>query len=184
MVGQGADFMATLLSPEQAQRNGHTVIDVREFPEHAAGAIIGSRLVPLSTVEKEAAAWKREEPVLLVCRSGKRATQAADTLERLGFQNVNILQGGMDAWKNASLPINVEDKRPWSIERQVRAIAGGLVLLFTLLGLTASSWFFAGTLFAGAGLLFAGVTDVCFMATALGQLPWNKASVAQCEIKP
>jgi hypothetical protein len=38
--------MATLISPEQARNIGHTVIDVREFPEYAAGAIKGSRLVP------------------------------------------------------------------------------------------------------------------------------------------
>ncbi len=176
--------MATLVSPEQAQSIGHTVIDVREFTEYASGAIKGALLVPLSTVKKEATAWKKDEPVLLVCRSGKRAAQAADTLELLGFQNVNILQGGMDAWKNESLPINVQGNKPWSIERQVRAIAGGLVLLFTLLGLTASSWFFAGALFVGGGLLFSGVTDVCFMATALRQLPWNKAPGAQCQINP
>ena len=46
--------MATLISPEQARNIGHAVIDVREFPEYATGAIKGSRLVPLSTVEREA----------------------------------------------------------------------------------------------------------------------------------
>ena len=122
--------------------------------------------------------------MLLVCRSGKRAAQAAETLERLGFQDVNVLKGGFEAWKAAGLPAHVEEHKPWSIERQVRAIAGGMVLVFTALGLLASPWFFALTLFVGGGLLFACVTDVCLMATALGKLPWNRASGAQCELKP
>ena len=110
--------MATLVSPEQARNIGHAVIDVREFPEYAAGAIKGSRLVPLSTVEQEAANWNKTEPVLLVCRSGQRAAQAAETLERLGFQSVNVLQGGLEAWKAAGLPTNVQEKKPWSLERR------------------------------------------------------------------
>lgn len=174
--------MATLISPEQARNIGPAVVDVREFPEYAAGAIKGSRLVPLSTVESEAGKWNKKEPVLLVCRSGKRAAQAAETLERLGFQNVNVLQGGFEAWKAAGLPTHVEDRKPWSLERQVRAISGSMVLLFTLLGLFVSPWFLGLTLFVGAGLLFAGVTDVCLMATALGKLPWNRASGAACKI--
>ena len=174
--------MATLVSPEQARNIGHAVIDVREFPEYAAGAIKDSRLVPLSTVEREAPKWDKTQAVLLVCRSGKRAAQAADILERLGFKNVNVLQGGFEAWKAAGLPSHIEEHKPWSLERQVRAIAGGMVLLFTLVGLVFSQWFLALTLFVGAGLLFAGVTDVCLMATALGKLPWNRRSDAACNI--
>ena len=173
--------MATLITPEQARNTGHPIVDVREFPEYAAGAVKGSRLVPLSTVESEAAKWNKQEPVLLVCRSGKRASQAAETLERLGFQNVNVLQGGFEAWKAAGLPTHAEEHKPWSLERQVRAIAGSMVLIFTLLGLLVSPYFLGLTLFVGAGLLFAGVTDVCLMSTALGKLPWNRASGA-CEM--
>ena len=175
--------MATLISPENVRKSDLAIIDVREYPEYAAGAIEGSRLVPLSTVEREAAQWKKDQPVLLVCRSGKRAAQAASSLERLGFKNVHVLNGGFEAWKTAGLPTHVQQNKPWSIERQVRAIAGGLMFLFTLLGLLTSPWLFAGSLFVGAGLLFSGVTDVCLMATALGKLPWNRASGAQCEIK-
>lgn len=174
--------MATLISPEQAGNIGHAVIDVREFPEYAAAAIKGSRLVPLSTVEREAAKWDKTEPVLLVCRSGKRAAQAAETLERLGFRNVNVLQGGFEAWKAAGLSVHVEEKKPWSLERQVRAIAGSMVLLFTFLGLVVSPWFLGLTGFVGAGLLLAGVTDICLMAPTLGKLPWNRASGAECKI--
>jgi hypothetical protein len=57
-----------------------------------------------------------------------------------------------------------------------------MVILFTVLGVLVSPYFLGLTLFVGAGLLFAGVTDVCLMATALGKLPWNRASSAACNI--
>ena len=163
------------ISPQNAHQLGYAIVDVREFPEHAAGAIAGSQLVPLATVERQAAAWSKDKPLLLVCRSGKRATQAAQKLEQLGFQNLAILEGGMGAWQQAGLPVAVSSHKPWSLERQVRVMAGGMVVVSGALGLTISPWFFAWTLFVGAGLVFAGVTDVCMMASLLGKLPWNRA---------
>ena len=171
--------MTQRMSPEEVKQGGQAVIDVREFPEYAAGAIPGSRLTPLATVEREAAQWNKKEPVVLVCRSGKRAAQAAGILERMGFAHVSVLDGGMAAWQQAGLPVGSSERKPWSLERQVRAIAGSLVLMLTILGLTVSPWLFAGTLFVGGGLLFAGVTDLCLMATMLGRMPWNRGSHCQ-----
>ncbi len=166
------------VTPEAISRDKSLVIDVREFPEYVAGAIAGSQLVPLSTIESASPRWKKDQPLVLVCRSGRRAEAAATKLEGLGFQNIAVLEGGMDAWKSVGLPTTAAAKKPWSLERQVRAIAGSLVLISSLLGLTVSIWFFALTLFVGAGLTFAGISDVCLMATALGKMPWNRQSAA------
>ena len=95
------------ISPQNAMQLGYTIVDVREFPEHAAGAIAGSQLVPLGSIEREAGPWAKDRPLLLVCRSGKRATQAAQKLGQLGFQNLAILEGGMEAWQHAGLPVAV-----------------------------------------------------------------------------
>jgi hypothetical protein len=72
------------------------------------------------------------------------------------------------------LPVQAAKRKPWSLERQVRAMAGSMVVLSTVVGLTVSPWFFAWALFVGAGLTFAGVSDICLMATLLGKLPWNR----------
>ena len=114
--------------------------------------------------------------------SGKRATKAAETLVQLGFRNTAVLDGGMEAWEKAGHPVEIAEKRPWSLERQVRAIAGGMVLASTLLGIVVSLWFNGGTLLVGAGLLFAGITDFCLMATVLGKLPWNRAQGSACAV--
>ena len=163
------------IAPLELASDPRRRIDVREYPEFAEAALPKSELVPLSTVTTAAAAWRRDEPLVLICRSGKRATQAAEKLAQLGFLDLAILEGGVEAWRRAMLPIEVSQRKPWSLERQVRVIAGAMVLLSTLLGLLYSPWFFAWTLFVGGGLFIAGMADVCLMATLLGKMPWNRA---------
>ena len=61
-----------------------------------------------------------------------------------------------------------------SIERQVRIIAGSLVLIGMVLGWFVHRGFFGLAAFVGAGLVFAGVTDFCSMGLLLAKLPWNR----------
>ena len=149
------------------------LIDVREYPEFAAGHIEGSELVPLGTLDKASEDWDRSTPLTLVCRSGRRAEQARQTLATKGFQSLDVLQGGVQAWANGGKPLTVAANKPWSMERQVRVTAGSLVLTFFGLGLVASKKFFVGAALVGAGLVYAGVSDNCMMASVLGRMPWN-----------
>jgi rhodanese-related sulfurtransferase len=79
------------------------VIDVREPAEFTGelGHLDEAALVTLSTVERAATAWDKQAPILLVCRSGKRAGVAAEALCRMGFVRVHNLSGGMLAWREA-----------------------------------------------------------------------------------
>jgi hypothetical protein len=61
----------------------------------------------------------------------------------------------------------------WSLERQVRLVAGALVFLGSFLSLL-QPYFLAVPLFVGAGLMFAGITDTCGMAMLLARMPWNR----------
>lgn len=77
------------------------VVDVRE-PEERTGAlghIAGAEHVPLRSLLEAAAAWRRDEPVVLVCRSGRRTARAVETLEAIGFRHAAHLAGGMVAWR-------------------------------------------------------------------------------------
>ena len=151
------------------------IIDVREYPEFAAGHLSGATLVPLSNLTEKSKAWSRSHSLTMVCKSGKRAEQGRQLLVANGFTSVEILDGGMDAWQAAKQPVVVAERRPWSIERQVRTVAGSLTLVTLGLGYFASSYFFLGTGFVGAGLVFAGVSDTCMMGQMLARLPWNRA---------
>jgi rhodanese-related sulfurtransferase len=155
------------------------LIDVREYPEFAGGHIEGSELVPLGTLEKASEGWDRSAPLTLVCRSGQRAEEARQTLAGKGFTSLKVLDGGVQAWANSGKPLKVAGNKPWSMERQVRVTAGALVLTFFGLGLLASKKFFLGAGLVGVGLVYAGVSDSCMMASVLGRMPWNDPEKAK-----
>ena len=90
-----------------------------------------------------------------------------------------LVEGGIDAWKKAGLPVAVDRRQPLELQRQVQIGAGSMAFLGTMLGLLVSSWFFAVPAFVGAGLTVAGVTGFCGMARILKKAPWNRAAYAQ-----
>lgn len=112
------------------------------------------------------------EQVLVLCQSGKRASKVAQKLEDAGYKNVAIIKGGMaEVSKQSSL---VDKACVMSLERQVRIVAGCLIILGSILGLTVNVYFVLLALFVGCGLLYAGISNSCAMAGLLGKLPWNK----------
>lgn len=154
---------------------GAVIVDVREYPEFASGHIEGARLAPLGKVERMAEAWPREQALVLVCKAGARAEQARQRLEAIGFTELTVLEGGMDRWQAEGCLMVTAARQPWAMERQVRIAAGLLVLMTVSLALAVSKLWLIGTGFVGAGLVFAGVSNTCMMASVLGRLPWNRA---------
>ena len=77
------------------------VVDVRspeEF-EGELGHLPGAVLAPLSQLSEHVQTWRRETPLLVVCRSGRRSAQACTLLSEMGFPDVTNLTGGMIAWR-------------------------------------------------------------------------------------
>jgi len=87
-----------------------------------------------------------------------------------------IIEGGLDAWKKAGLPVATDRRQPIELQRQVQIGAGSLAFIGTVLGVMVSPWFLAVPAFVGAGLMTAGVTGFCGMAQLLMRAPWNKAA--------
>lgn len=150
------------------------LIDVREYPEFAAGHIAGSELVPLRSLGPTCETWDRSRELLVICTSGRKAERARRELVERGFSRVRVLEGGIDKWVSEGKPLESANRRPWSVERQVRVIAGSLILVTMSLAALVSPWFLAGTAFVGAGLVFAGLSDICLMGLGLERLPWNR----------
>jgi rhodanese-related sulfurtransferase len=77
------------------------IVDVREPDEFHGelGHIEGSELVPLASVTEVARDWNRSQPLLMVCRSGRRSMTAATRLVEMGFEQVMNLNGGMLAYR-------------------------------------------------------------------------------------
>lgn len=86
---------------------GTRIVDVREPDEWWGhlGHLPNAHLVPLATVRAQAVNWDRHAPVLLVCRSGGRSSQAASWMASAGFTQVFNLEGGMMACNAAGLPV-------------------------------------------------------------------------------
>lgn len=160
------------ISPQEAQHKmeqGAALLDVREYPEWVESHIPGATLIPVGDIKKSPHKGALAPEVLVVCRSGKRARQVAQALAEAGTATPFVVQGGLDGWKNAGLPAQAADAKPLSMERQVRIGAGALVLLGLLVPrLRVVSYF------VPCGLIFAGLSGTCGMASVLAKAPWNR----------
>lgn len=148
-------------------RGDCSLLDVREYPEYVEAHVAGGKLLPLGELRERPEQAGHGE-VLVLCRSGRRAREAAELLVRRGDVRPVVIEGGIDAWKQAGYPVS-QAKGPISLERQVRIAAGTLVLAGLLIpGAVPLSYF------VGAGLIFAGITNTCAMGLLLARLPWNR----------
>lgn len=98
------------LTVEQAEKwikEGAQIIDVREPEEFVQGHVKGAKNIPLGDIEKRMKEIKKDKPVLLVCRSGRRSAIAAERLIRADYppDKVGNLKGGMLAWQAEGKPI-------------------------------------------------------------------------------
>ena len=116
------------------------------------------------------------------CRSGARTSANAARLADAAGCEAYILEGGIDAWKTAGLPVAVDRRQPIEIMRQVQITAGALVLLGVLLGVWLAPAFLALSGFVGAGLMFAGISGWCGMARLLGLMPWNRRGAVRAAV--
>jgi rhodanese-related sulfurtransferase len=83
------------------------ILDVREESEFHAGHIRGAKLIPLIKLKERIGELERyrEQPIVVVCRSGNRSSTASALLGNREFGQVYSLTGGMMAWQKADLPI-------------------------------------------------------------------------------
>ena len=160
-----------------AAQPGLPLLDVRTPTEYAEVHVPQARNVSLDQLSPnalfDAGQLPKGQPVYLLCRSGGRATKAAEQFAREGFDQGIVVEGGTQAWIEAGLPVTRSTARVISLERQVRIVAGSLVLTGVLLGWFVHRGFFGLSAFVGAGLVFAGITDFCGMGLLLAKMPWN-----------
>jgi rhodanese-related sulfurtransferase len=168
----------TPLAPKDAAEllsSGAVLVDIREPDEFARRHVKGALWQPLSRIT---AAAKLDLPVgrkvVFTCRSGMRTQANCDRLAEAVEGEAFVLQGGIDAWAAAGLPVVEDRKAPLELIRQVQIAAGLLVLSGVGFGFAIHPAFFGLSAFVGAGLTFAGLTGTCAMARLLSLAPWNR----------
>ncbi len=88
-------------------RNKPLVLDVRDAAEFAAGHIQGAKHIPVAELAdriKEIEKHK-DKPVLVHCQRGMRSKTACTILQAQQFTKLHNLQGGLDAWVEAKMPL-------------------------------------------------------------------------------
>ena len=106
VLGKGAGLspqdMVQLMNREKA-----VVIDVCSPEEFAQGHVIGAKNLPLGDLEAKLAQVVKNKatPVVMVCQVGARSARAAATAQKLGYENVQSLAGGLKAWQAANMPV-------------------------------------------------------------------------------
>lgn len=165
------------LSPAEVANKlaqGATLIDVRSHDEHARKHIQGSVCLPIGELDKQS--LPADGVVIFHCLSGMRTRQNTHALQNCAehCREVYVLEGGLNAWQKAGLPLKIKSGTSLDIMRQVQIGAGSLVLLGVVLGASVSPWFYGLAGFVGAGLMFAGLTGFCGMAKLLALMPWNR----------
>ncbi|MEG3614379.1 rhodanese-like domain-containing protein [Isoptericola haloaureus] len=156
-----------------------TIIDVRTPAEFESVHIRGSYNVPLPLLSEHThdLADRLGGRVVLVCQSGVRAGQAQDRLSSVGVSSAEVLAGGISAFESAGGTV-VRGAQRWAMDRQVRMVAGSLVLagfvgskvIHPRVGLLAGA--------IGAGLTYSALSNSCAMAAALSKMPWNRTEVS------
>ncbi len=164
------------MTVEQLRRKaGHfQLVDVRSASEFASGHIPGTVNVPMKQAEKRVADFDLKAEVVLICKSGTRAKIVRGVLASK-IPNLTVLDGGTDAWTKGGLPLVKSQSSGWSLERQVRLGAGLMILASLGLAVWVNLAWLGLTAFVGAGLTFAGATDICGMGILLARMPWNKS---------
>jgi rhodanese-related sulfurtransferase len=151
-----------------------TVIDVRTPVEFAEVHINQAQSIPLDELKPGSLPLPKDQPVYLLCRSGQRATKAAEKFSRDGFTQPIVVEGGTLAWIDANLPVTRGTAKVMSLERQVRIVAGAIVFIGVVLAQLVDHRFIWLSGFVGAGLVFAGLSDFCGMGLLLAKMPWNR----------
>ena len=163
------------------------LLDVREAGEYAAAHIPGSVLVPLSTFDPAQVPHEDGKELVLHCKAGMRARDAANRLLKAGYERVWCFEGGILDWIASGYPTAGTEAtaadphaRPVAaapkldVQRQTQTLIGTMIVAFTLLGGLADPRLGWLCLIPGLGLLNAGLTGLCPLASGVAKCPWNR----------
>jgi rhodanese-related sulfurtransferase len=159
------------------------VLDVRTPAEFETAHIRGSHNVPLDVLDKHGSEvvqkLDHDHDVVLVCKSGRRAAQAAALLQNAGLAGGRVLDNGISDWEGRGFTVDRGVQR-WELERQVRLVAGSLVVSSVVgsVAVPRLKWLAAAV---GAGLSYAAISHTCAMGTALSKLPYNRGATSDAK---
>jgi len=110
LTGQGRREIDPAQATLLMNREDALLLDVREDSEWKSGHVPGARHVALSQLGKHLSELEsfKDKPVIICCAAGARSTAACAQMQKAGFGKVFSLAGGIQAWKDAKLPLTTK----------------------------------------------------------------------------
>ena len=112
-------FLSGVISPIKALSTHETtllmnkddavILDVRDTKAFNGGHILGARQLKSDAIQnKQFGSLEKfkDKPIIVVCAMGNTARSTAQELHKQGFEKTSILQGGMNSWESAGLPVS------------------------------------------------------------------------------
>lgn len=163
-----------------------TLVDVREPDEFRQERIAGAINLPLSRFDPSALPSAAGRTTILHCKSGRRSFTATEKLFAAGHGQATHMRGGLEAWKAAGLPTAIDRKAPFTAMQQTQIAIGTMVLASVAAGAFWNPWALVVAAFMACGMIYAGLSGTCGLATLLAKAPWNRAQScgAGCSTKP
>ena len=152
------------------------LLDVRTAGEYNGVHVAGSVNIPLHQLDVEQVRnLSGDRPISVMCQAGSRARQAQQTLQHAGLHEVTVVEGGIQAWVASGQEVQ-RGKGVIPLDRQLQIVIGLLLIAGTSLGFLVHPYWLAVPGFVGLGLLNAGLTGFCPMATMIALMPWNRGA--------
>lgn len=97
--------LGTLAATRLINDQGAVLVDVRSGDEFGKGHLPQARNIPVDDIAKRVGELPASKPLIIYCSTGKRAGKAATALRAAGRDQVFVLDGGLDGWTQAGLPV-------------------------------------------------------------------------------
>lgn len=172
--------LSDLVTAHQTKTLHSELIDVRETAEFQEVQLKLSRNMPLSSLKESYSELDPSKPYILFCQSGSRALSAASFLETVGFKDLSVSAGGIEALMVEQPSLLLKPKRQlWTVDRQFRFALGVLIALGLLGYAFLSPWFLLIPTLICSGLIFTALIDQCYFRMLIAAMPWNKDTQTQ-----
>lgn len=104
---QGGKSLEASSATLMLNREDAVMLDIRTAADFAEGHIINAKNIPFSEFEKRTHELEklRDRPIIVCCKTGTSASQAVASLNKLGFEKMYRLKGGIEGWKHSNLPL-------------------------------------------------------------------------------
>lgn len=149
------------------------ILDLRTWDEYCRGHVPGSLSVPFDDLMAALDEFSsRASGFVFVCQKGDLSELARQHVTDDGQAPGTVLVGGYDQWVEVGGDIDVIPL-PWPLERQIRFVAGMVVVTGLLLGMwhPAARWIVGGL---GCALMFSGISGFCGLGNLLLRAPANR----------